>query len=148
MYLKQKRSQSIHLMLLGTATLLSGCHSTPFVPDQADLYQSPDRDPNMPPGAYATEADCMNAVGAGNCEPVGYDVASRPTVTPFGESGPTDVAVGYTDDEYYPLYYVPPYPFSQQLIYWFGRGGGARVAPPIVRGGFGRSSARYGGVWA
>ena len=126
----QKRSRSIQLMLLGTATLLAGCHhAQAFVPDQPDLYQSPDRDPTVPSGMYASESDCIESVGANYCEPV-----------TFVRDQNSMAAVGYESDE------VAYQTWPQYLVYWMSRGS-ARVGSQIIRGGFGHSSARFGGVW-
>jgi hypothetical protein len=136
---RPRRSHSTKLLFLGAATLLSGCHGPLFVPNQSDLYPSPDRNPNAPPQRYATEADCIESLGADYCQRV-VETAPAPQATVNGDSM---AAVGYTDEENFDSIWLSPYSLIPPYTYWISRGGG-QVAGGIVRGGFGRSATKFG----
>jgi hypothetical protein len=111
-----------------------------FIPEQSELYPSPDTVPNDSPQRYASEAECIDALGADYCQRID-EVRQDPA---NAEAGQSSTAIGYDDGDNYlalwPSYYYGYQPFT----YWVGRGYSG-FSSGVVRGGFGRSGLRYGG---
>ena len=122
----QKRSQQIHLLLLGAATLAaSGCqHLDPLQENSA---------------VYNTEAECAVDWGSGECS-----LAVLPEIYPdvLGRmcwSAPTSM----TDPEPAREESNP----TPQLLLTNVVGRVARGIAHVLRGGFGSSASRFGGAY-
>jgi hypothetical protein len=135
------RSHSIHLLFLGAATILSGCHSAQVVPDQTELY--PPADPDARPQRYATEAECIESVGTDYCEAVEI----LPLIDQTLVRTDSIAAPYYDDQENYESMWLSQSAIPQWGTYWVSRGT-SRVWRGAVRGGFGHSALRFGGAFS
>ncbi len=125
----QKRSQQIHLLLLGVATLAaSGCQLLEPIPDRPTLYN--------------TEADCSAHWGSEEC--------SLRAVQIFDPDGVERIYWYYAPTSFVTEAEPEPEgsnPVDQPLLTKVV-GRFARELTHVLRGGFGSSASRFGGAYA
>ncbi len=143
----RKRSQQIHLLLLGVATLVgSGCRTPVMLPDSPEALFPPDGTVHTSledTRKFSTEEACLEYWGPSGCVEMASPALVPPPTDTVVEPPPTNVGYDTAEDYYYgtlPAQYYPP---STYWVGWVGRAVGWTGAR-IVRRGFGSSAHFYG----